>query len=250
MYTYSIKFILLIILISGWQAECLAAELRPTEILRRADEARGNLQGVQWRVDLKSIERNQEQSRTLDVKARGFDFLAILLSPPKVRKNKLLMVNRNMWFWKPGISKPVPVSSRQKLIGGASYGDIAATNYAADYDAVLLNEESINGEMCHVFDLSAKTNNATYDRIKYWISKKDIVGIKAEYYTLSNKLFKEAVFEYQNQIKIEGQSSPFISKMTIYDSLSSKDVTTLTFSKPELVTVPPSVLDLNLLSIQ
>ena len=250
MNTCLIRIGIALILISGWQGNCLGIELEPTEILHRTDEARGNLEGVKWRVVLKSIERGRSQNRTLDVKARGYDFLAVLTAPPKVRRNKLLMVSHNMWFWKPGISKPVPISSRQKLIGGASYGDIAATNYADDYKAVLMKDELINGELCYVFDLTAVTKKVTYDRIKYWVSKKRIVGIKAQYYTLSNKLFKEAVFEYRNQIVVSNRPKPFISKMTIYDQLSANDVTTMSFSKPKIVNVPASVLNLNLLSIQ
>jgi outer membrane lipoprotein-sorting protein len=229
--------------------DSFSAELKPKEILHRADEARGNLKGVQWKVHLHSIERGLEQSRSLNVKARGYDFLAVLTAPPKVKMSKLLMTNHNMWFWKPGTSKPVPVSSRQKLLGRASYGDIAATNYADDYEASLLKDETANEELCYVFDLKAKTKKATYDRIKYWISQKRTVGVKAEYYTVSGKLFKTAIFEYNNQILLDNKPNAFISKMIVYDVLSSSDVTTMSFSKSKLVEVPPSVLNVNLLNI-
>jgi hypothetical protein len=222
--------------------------LTPREILRRADEARGNLAGVEWTVDINAIERGREQERSLDVKARGYDFLGVMLAPPKVKRQKLLLVDHNMWFAKPGVSKPVPVSTRQKLIGGASYGDIAATNYADDYEATLLGEDVVGGETCYVFNLKARNEKATYDRIKYWVSKERIVGVKAEYYTVSDKLFKSATFEYKHEIQPRGEPHPFISKMTIVDALIASDVTTLMFSKPKLVTVPPSTLDVNLLT--
>jgi outer membrane lipoprotein-sorting protein len=222
--------------------------LAPREILRRADEARGNLQGVEWTVDIRSIEKGREQERSLDVKARGYDFLGVVLSPPRVKKQRVLMVDHNMWFAKPGVSKPVPISTRQKLIGGASYGDIAATNYADDYEATLLGQEVVGGESCDVFDLKARNEKATYDRIKYWISQERIVGVRAEYYTVSDKMFKSATFEYKHQIRLPSELRPFISKMTIIDALVPSDVTTLIFSKPALVTVPPSTLDVNLLT--
>ena len=38
----------------------------------------------------------------------AFDFLAVYTAPPRQRDAKLLMVNRNMWFHRPGLSKPVP----------------------------------------------------------------------------------------------------------------------------------------------
>ncbi len=225
------------------------AEMTHKEILRRADEARGNLEGVKWRVSIDSIEKGHVQKRTLNVKARGYDFLATLISPPKVKGQKLLMVEHNMWFTKPGLRKPVPVSPRQKLVGGASYGDIAATNYADDYEATPLDDEMVNGELCYVFRLQAATKKATYDRIKYWISKERGVGVKAEYFTVSGKMSKWAVFENENQIQLRNKAHPFISKMIITDALASNNVTTMTFSKPKLMKVPASTFDLNLLML-
>ena len=216
------------------------------DILHRADEARGNLEGVKWTVNINSVENNRTQERGLHVKARGYDFLAILNSPPKVKGQKLLMVDHNMWFRKPGLRKPVPVSPRQKLVGGASYGDIAATNYADDYAAMPLDEELIDGELCYVFDLKASRKKATYDRIKYWISKARLVGVKAEYYAVSGKIFKSAVFEYDHQIQVNNETRPFISRMTITDALISNNITTMIFKDHKLVTVPPSTLDINL----
>ncbi len=229
--------------------DCSYAEMTTKEILRRADEARGNLEGVIWRVSIESIESDRKQERKLKVKARGYDFLATLTSPPKVKGQKVLMVDHNMWFTKPGLRKPVPVSPRQKLIGAASYGDIAATNYSEDYEAVLLSEEQVNGESCYVFDLTAVTKKATYDRIKYWISKERLVGVKAEYFTVSGKMLKSAIFENENRVEPEKKPRPFISKMIIQDALVSGNVTTMTFGKPKLVEVPPSTFDLNLLVI-
>ena len=222
------------------------AELTPKEILHRADEARGNLEGVEWKVSIHSIENKRIQKRKLDVKARGYDFLAVLNSPAKVKGQKFLMTSHNMWFRKPDLRKPVPVSPRQKLVGGASYGDIAATNYADDYEATPLEDEMVKGELCYVFDLKASHKKATYDQIKYWVSKKRLVGAKAQYFAVSGKKFKSAVFEYDNHVQLRNKPHPFISKMIIYDALVVDNVTSMTFNKPQLVPVPPSTLDVNL----
>ena len=222
------------------------AEPTPTEILHRADEARGNLEGVRWKVSIHSVENRRNQKRKLDVRARGYDFLAILKSPPKVKGQKLLMTSHNMWFRKPDLRKPVPLSPRQKLVGGASYGDIAATNYADDYEAKPLEDEMVNSELCYVFDLKASHKKATYDRIIYWVSKERLVGVKAQYFAVSGKMFKSAVFEHDNQIQLRNKPHPFISKMTIYDALIEENVTSMTFSGQQLIPVPPSTFDVNL----
>lgn len=225
-------------------------QMTPVEILKRADMARGNLEGVKWLVNIASVENNTGQGRSLNILARGYDFLGIMIDPPKVKNQKIMMVDHNMWYTKPGLKKPVPVSSRQKLIGGAAYGDIAATNYADDYEPTSLPDETINGEVCYVFELKAVSKKSTYDQIKYWISKDRLVGVKSEFYTVSGKLFKTAVFEYANQVIIENKACPFISRMTITDALIKTNITTLIFDNNQLVRIPDSTFDMNKFSEQ
>lgn len=241
---------MIVLVISFWSMHYSYAELAPKEILHRADESRGNLEGVKWRVFIDSIESERRQERKLNVQARGYDFLGSLISPPKVKGQKLLMIDHNMWFIKPGLRKSVPISPRQKMVGGASYGDIAATSYADDYEATPIDDEAVEDELCYVFDLKAIQKNATYDRIKYWVSKKRFVGVKAEFFTVSGKMFKIARFEYENAVKVRNEPRLFISKMVITDAFITSNVTTLNFSEPILVKVPDSTFDLNLLMMR
>lgn len=238
-----------IVFVIAW-AGISSGQMPPREILTRADMARGNLEGVKWLVNIASIENNNSQSRSLNVLARGYDFLGIMIDPPKTKNQKIIMIDHNMWYTKPGLKKPVPVSSRQKLIGGAAYGDIAATNYADDYAPNPMPDETINGEICYVFDLKAVSKKSTYDQIKYWVSKERMVGVKSEFYSVSGKLFKTAVFEYDNQIIIENKPIPFISRMTITDALVESNITTLIFNENQLVRIPDSTFDMNVFSAQ
>jgi hypothetical protein len=217
------------------------------EILEKADQARGNRDGITWKVAILSSENIGRAPMVFDVRARGFDTLAIAVSPPKDKGNKVLMVNGNMWFYKPGLSKPVPISARQKLMGNASYGDIAATNYYRDYDATLLGEETIDGEACHVFDLKAKMPTATYDQIRYWVSTSREVGIKAEYYTVSGKKIKSATMFYNREVEVDSTRRPFISEIHIADALVTRDTTVLEFDRPALAALPDHIFNRNLL---
>ena len=184
---------------------------------------------------------------TISVKARGFDIATENMAPPKYKGNKLLMLRGSMWFYKPGLSKPVPISRRQKLLGNAVYGDIAATNYASDYTASPLPDETINNESCYTFGLKSRNKKSTYDRIVYWISKERLVGVKADYYTVSGKKFKTAFMQYENSVVIDGRLKPFISSLVIYDELMSRDITTLSLTDPGLKALPDYLFNLNLL---
>jgi len=217
------------------------------EILQQADMARGGgLPGLTWNVELNSTDEEGEQKRSMTVKADASNSLVEFLAPEKVKGQQMVMQGRNMWFVRPGLSKPVPMSPRQRLIGMASNGDVASTNYSGDYNAKLLKEEAANDEDCYLLELNAANKGVTYDRILYWVSKKRGVGVKAEFYTLSGKLFKFAEFEYGNDIRHEGKKIPFVSKMTIHDAIDKSKVTTLAYSAIKVVRIDPAIFNLNI----
>ncbi len=240
-----------ILLVLGWSATTFAAEpveKSPAEIIALSDRARGNVDGIEWVARLTAREQGRTQERTLKIQFRDDSSLAEFTAPRKVKGRMLLMKDRNMWFIKPGLRKPVPISPRQKLMGGASNGDIASTDYAGDYRAKYLREEAVNGKPCYLFDLKSIHKHTTYDRILYWVNKHDGVAEKAEFYTVSGKHFKTAVFEYDNRITIDGQAVPFISKMTITNAVLKSEVTTMTYHDVEVKSIPTARFNLNLLA--
>ena len=44
-------------------------------------------------------------------------------------------------------------------------------------------------------ELAARTSEATYDRVKLWMSRAKKLPVKAEYYAASGKLLRSATFE-------------------------------------------------------
>jgi hypothetical protein len=190
-------------------------------ILEQSDRARGGgLPGIVWEIKLTSRDGVKvDEPQRLLVKAVDDASVADTLEPSRFKGSKLLQVGRNMWLTRPGLSKPIPISPRQRMSGQASNGDIAATNYAKDYEAQLGQQESVESEACYVLELKAKHNRATYDKVRYWVSVKRNVGVKAEFYSVSGKLLKTAHFDYANNILYEGQRIPFVSRMTIRDAL-------------------------------
>ena len=240
-------FVLTVVFVLFLYGAPAQADPIPQEILKKADQARGNVGGVEWEIEIQSVEEGRQQQRTLKVAARDFNSLAEFVEPAKVKGQKILMIDRNMWFLKPGLSKAVPISPRQKLMGGAAYGDIASTNYAGDYQVSRFAEDQADNQPCYLFDLKAIDKKVTYDRIKYWISKKHLVGVKAEFYTVSGKLFKTAEFKYANSITVDGQTYAFISQMIITDAVIKEDITTMVYRKAVVKKIPDSVFNLNLL---
>jgi hypothetical protein len=224
-----------------------AQERSVTDILRASDRARGNLDGIVWNIAITTNEEGAGESRGMTVKVKKSNTLARFTSPANMNDRMVLMVDRNMWFIRSGLKKPVSLSPRQKLLGDAANGDIASTNYVDDYHGVLLGEETVHSEPCYVLDLKAANKNVTYDRIKYWVSKERLVGVQAEFYTLSGKLFKTAEFKYDNRIHTGDQEFPFVSELIIRDAIQKDRVTTMTYGQIKVEPIPDSTFNLNLL---
>ncbi len=221
-------------------------EMAVKDILKHADQARGNLDGIIWNIMITTNEDGNE-SRGMTVKVKRNNTLAKFTSPANMNDRMVLMVDRNMWFIRSGLKKPVSLSPRQKLLGDAANGDIASTNYVEDYTATFLGEEAVRGEPCYVLDLKATNKSVTYDRIKYWVSKVRLVGVKAEFFTLSGKLFKTAEFKYDNRIRANNEEAPFVSELIIRDAIQKDRVTTMTYSNIRVELIPDSTFNLNVL---
>jgi hypothetical protein len=241
------KFILQNLLVVLLLNISLSAHAAPDAhgILKDSDQARGGgLPGIVWEIKLVSRDGEKiSDEQRLEVRAVNNASVAETLEPIRFKGSKLLQVQRNMWLTRPGLSKPIPISPRQRMSGQASNGDIAATNYAGDYDAQMNGTESLDGETCYVLDLNAKNKRTTYDRIRYWVSVKHVVGVKAEFYSVSGKLLKTARFEYDNNIEHEGHRIPFVSKMTIRDALVDAE-TTMLFGAVRVRKIAPAEFDL------
>ena len=214
-------------------------------IVKLADRARGGgLPGITWEIRMTSRDGDKvAEEQRLQVRAVDDASVAEVLEPLRSKGTKLLQVEHNMWLTRPGLSKPIPISPRQRMSGQASNGDVAATNYAADYDARLMSQESVEGELCYVLDLSARHKRSTYDKIRYWVSVAREVGVKAEFYSLSGKLLKTATFQYDNNIQFAGNNLPFVSKMIIKDALIDAE-TTMKFGTAKVKKISAAEFDL------
>lgn len=82
---------------------------------------------------------------------------------------------------------------RQSILGSdISYEDLTSIKKTEDeYDTTLLGEEIVNGQPAWKIDLKGKVKGLAYPNQIVWISKKDPVALKAQYFSSSNKLLKE-----------------------------------------------------------
>ncbi len=226
-------------------AYAYAAE-NPKDLLEEADRARGaSKKGMSWTVKIDTTEGDDKESTTYKVRSAMSNANVELTEPPKDKGQKLLFNDRTIWFYKPSLKKPVAISARQKLSGQAANGDIASTNSARDYEGKIIGEEKVNGEDCYVLDLKAIGENTTYDGIKYWISKKKKLGVKADFLSLQGKSLKTAEFKYDNSLSVGGKKIDFVSEMKVVDSQNKKNFSVMTYTSPKVEAAPESLFNVN-----
>lgn len=229
-----------------WGAMARAAGPDLLDLLKSADVARsGHDEGMTWQVDLSSDEEDQKTESQFLVKTLGNKAYVEALSPARSKGEIMLFLGRMLWFYKPGLSRPISLSTRQRLSGQAANGDIASTNYAEDYEAKFLAEESIEGVVSYKLLLSAKSKETTYDKINYWISKDRKQGIKAEFLALDGTPLKVASFKYGNKIKIKAQTIDFVTEMRIVDARNAKNWSQMLFHQPKVDKHSESLFQVN-----
>lgn len=217
-----------------------------TELLIASDQGRGGIKdGIEWSGKVHTFENGNESNREFLIKAKDHDALVEATAPAKNKGEIFLFNDRQMWFFKPSLKKPVSISARQKLSGQAANGDIASTHYARDYTATLEKTEELDGQKHHVLFLKAKASNLTYDQIRYWVNEKTKLATQAEFLTLQGVAFKRGYLEYNNKLSVNGKVIPFVSKLTIVDAKYESNKSILTYSNPKVVNHPVSIFNYN-----
>lgn len=239
------KMVISILILCGFAARADYA----SDLLKDSDIGRGGVkQGLVWNIKIETHEEGDDSLREFVVKAKDHDALVDASAPARNKGEVYLFNDRMMWFYKPGLKKPVGISSRQKMTGQTANGDIASTHYARDYVATVEKTEMLAGEKMHVLMLKASAQNLTYDRIRYWVSDKDHLAKKAEFLTLQGQAFKIGEFEYKNEIIIEGKKYPFVSLLKITDAKFPENRSVIKYESPMIQDLPESLFNVNRLS--
>jgi outer membrane lipoprotein-sorting protein len=124
----------------------------------------------------------------------------------------MLAKGRNYWSTFPD-SKKVVAISRREMIGNSvfSVADMFQIDTEADYTARVVAEENDNGTNTLKLDCTAKTEDAPYHRIEYWVEKNTSFPVRAKFYGTSGKHLKTLFVETRK--KLAGRLRPEVVRM-------------------------------------
>lgn len=223
----------------------------PDALVVRADMATPSPydDGIRWEVMVEQWEGGVKKAvQQFSVHSKGENTLAEYTAPGNLRGRKFLMKHRSMWFLKPGLFKPVPLSPRQRMLGAASYGDVISVGYADKYTVAKKSEVVLEGEPCVLFEMTAQHKDEAYQRLRYWVSKSRGLGVRTEYFSTAGTLLKWTTSTYENQLAVGPESRVFVSRIVIHDANNKDSVAVIHFRAMSLSQVSDATFDLNLLS--
>lgn len=218
---------------------------RAEEILQAADQYRNGWPAFVVHTRITNYKKGKQKDIGLfEVMIKGDDKSLVRFLNPDQKGQYLLMRGDKMWLYMPNTRRPIRVTPLQRLMGDASNGDVARTNFSRDYTPKLLGEEIVNGKVCYKLELSATNDAATYQHVEYWVTKQESLPIKAELYLASGKHYKSITYD---EYKIMN-GRPALTKMTLYDRLRPDRYTIMEFLKYEPKKLPEKYFNKNYLT--
>ncbi|MFN2384879.1 MAG: outer membrane lipoprotein-sorting protein [Thermoanaerobaculia bacterium] len=133
-------------------------------------------------------------SADFDVYRKGSDKALMVFRGGKNNGRKVLTSGEKVWLIVPGARNAVPVSANQRLLGGASFGDVARLRFAQDYRATLRGEEMLDGRPALVLELTARAGAAPYPRLTLWLDPEKRLPRQVVFYLPSGKAIRRVSF--------------------------------------------------------
>ncbi|MBX3617759.1 outer membrane lipoprotein-sorting protein [Nitrosomonas sp.] len=234
-----------------WADNVINVKQNAIELLAKADEYR-NFKGKSFTFDLKlnSMETGKDdQIFTLKVEILNSHTSLVIYSEPISERGKvLLMAQKNLWFYAPSSHKPIRITPQQRLLGEASNGDVASTDFSGDYDPHYVDTEVVDSVTCHVLELTAKANSlATYEKLKLWVRADDFKPYKADFFGVSGKLLKTAYFRRYEKLPNLGEKEQLTS-IQIINPLTEGKQTLMEYSNFNVTEIPVSRFNPNTLN--
>ena len=126
------------------------------------------------------------------MKAQGDKIRLWFFEPASAKGQEMLRVDENMWVYMPNLKRALRMASRESFQGGDfNNSDALRVNYVADYTPALVDSGDPNQ---YLLQLTAKTKDAGYDKIKLWMTKSDSMPTRAEYYAASGMMLRSMKF--------------------------------------------------------
>jgi len=160
-----------------------------TEIVKRADDKmRGEKSSIS-EMTMTIVRPTWERTIAFKSWTKGTEnSLVLITAPAKEKGQTFLKLDREMWSWNPTISRTIklPPSMLSQGWMGSDYTNDDLLNQRSivvDYTHEFIGEENLEERDCYIIELIPKPDApVVWGKIIFWITKKDDLLLKSEYY--------------------------------------------------------------------
>jgi outer membrane lipoprotein-sorting protein len=208
-------------------------------VVEKADQIRFPVEGFQVDINIATTQADAAvETRKYRVLSKGNENTVVMVTEPAAERGQImLMKGRDLWIFMPDVSQPIRISLAQRLTGQVANGDLARANFAGDYKPRIVGSETLGNDSFHVLDLKAVDRSVTYQRVKYWVNKKTFWPLKAEFYSLSNRLLKKC--RYEEFQTMAGKVRP--TRLVMEDALREGEQSVLEYRSMKLRDLPDKI---------
>lgn len=203
------------------------------KIVKKADE---KFRGLSSQGEMTMTIVRPSWSRSVSMKnwTLGNDFSMIYITAPAKEKGQVFLKRYNeMWNWVPNIERMVkipPSMMMQSWMGSDFTNDdlVRESSLTKDHSHKLIGEEELEGYNAYKIELTPHDDApVVWGKITMWITKKDYLWLKAEYFDEDGFLVNKEIL---SEIKImDGRLMPTKLEMIPADEEGNKTV--LNFDK-------------------
>ena len=237
-----LAFVMLAAALPGWTEEAPGKDTVDAEAVtavEKADQIRFPAEGFQVDINIATKQADSEtEARKYRVLSKGNENTVVMvLEPASDRGQIMLMKGRDLWVFMPEVSQPIRISLAQRLTGQVANGDLARANFAGDYTPRIVSTEKVGADSYYVLELKAVDRSVTYQRVMYWVNKKNYWPLKAEFYSLSNRLMKRC--RYEEFQTMAGKVRP--TRLVMEDALRNDEQSVLEYRSMKLRDLPDKI---------
>jgi outer membrane lipoprotein-sorting protein len=162
----------------------------------------------------------------------------VILKPDAQKGQGYLLAEDNMWFYDPESRKFAHTSLKENFGDSkAKNSDLTGSSLAKDYRIEKTEKGKLGSFETYIIDLKAVNNEVPYPHMRIWIRQDNYLVLKAEDYSLSERLMRTAY--YPHYVKIEDRYFP--DKMLFVDELKKGEKTQMTFTEVSTAPLPDTV---------
>ncbi len=193
------KRFFILLFLNGLFLSPLFAQQDATQIVKKAnDKWRGKSSYAE--ATLTIIKPHWSRSISLKIWSLEPDYALILVTKPARDKGTVtLKRKREVWNWIPSIRRMIkipPSMMLQPWMGSDFTNDdlVRESSIVNDYFHKIIGQETINNHDCYLIQSDPKPDaDVVWGKLLSWISKKELLFLKSEYYDETGNLVKTLV---------------------------------------------------------